>query len=286
MGNYYYLISGLANISPDDDRLPYGVDWLREELLPSLSEGDRKLVLMALEKYDRTNLLYVLSQEKNGGDSVPDSDRPVGFYSLEQFAELIRCTRNGEPCKGLPEYMYRFASEFQKDEWQKYARFPEDRLAALFYGYADGVGNKFVREWFGFNRNMDNILTAMVARRHSLPVQTMIVGDDDVAVALRTSAARDWGLSQTLDCFDRLARLDDETDLVKREREKDMIRWNWLDENTFFHYFGVERIFAFVVRMDIVDRWLKLDRELGQKLFRSLIYGFKDNVEIPREFME
>jgi len=37
----------------------------------------------------------------------------------------------------------------------------------------------------------------------------------------------------------------------------------------FFHYFSVERIFAFVVRLALIERWMALDKEKGTALFRS-----------------
>lgn len=284
---YYYLISGLAEISLDDDRLPYSVDSFREEILPSLSAADRRLVGLALEQYDRKNLLTLLAKAKAGEELQPDDDAVIGSLTCEQLIDMIEAVKAEEPAgDAVPEYMSRFVREYLNDEWQQYAAFPEDRLSSLFYEYAVTIGNGFVRDWFRFNLDLNNIQTALTARKHSLPVQNLIVGDSEVAEALRTSAAKDWGLSQTVGFFDRLVRIQDENDLTLRERETDMIKWNWMEENTFFHYFTVERLFAFLVRLDIAGRWLKLDKDKGQELFRSLIAGLKSGVEVPVEFEE
>lgn len=286
MGKYYYLIAGLADISLDDDKLPYSVDSFREEICPSLSAGDRKLVELALEQYDRRNLLALLEKDRNGEELTLDEATQQGAFTIEQLASLIEAVRAEEPAdKCIPEYLYQFVSEYRSEEWRSYTAFAEDRLSSLFYEYATSVRNGFVRDWFRFNLDLNNIQTAMTARKHSLPLQGLIVGDGEVAEALRTSGAKDWGLSQTVGFFDRLAHIQEEQDLTVREREMDMIKWNWLEENTFFHYFTVEKLFAFLVRLDIAGRWFRLDKEKGQEMFRSLIGSLKGEVEVPREFM-
>ena len=63
-----------------------------------------------------------------------------------------------------------------------------------------------------------------------------------------------------------------------------MLRWSWLEDNCFFHYFTVERLFSYMVQLAIVERWTSLDREEGQKLFRKLIGTLKDQTEVPAEF--
>ena len=146
------------------------------------------------------------------------------------------------------------------------------------------MGNGFVRSWYEFNLNMNNIMAAITARKYNLDIQKVIVGTGDVANALRTSGARDWGLSQEVECFEDVARLTEEDDLSQRERKADMIRWRWLEDNTFFNYFSVEKLFSYMVRLGMVERWSSLDREEGQKLFRKLIGTLKDQTRVPDEF--
>jgi hypothetical protein len=141
-----------------------------------------------------------------------------------------------------------------------------------------------VSAWYEFNLNLNNILSGITARKYNLDIQKVIVGRNDVAEALRTSGARDWGLSLELEYFDDILRLIDEPDLSQRERKVDLLRWNWLEEHTFFNYFSVERLFSFMVRLGIVERWTTLDKEKGQQLFRKLIGDLKEQTEVPAEF--
>ena len=281
MGNYYYLIAGLADISLDDSKAPVTVESFRTEVYEALDAADRKVMDMLLMENDCRNLINML---RNGS---LDEDAPKGLIDAARMEELIVDVKAQEaPAKDIPAFMYRFVQEWQDESWREYAAFAEDRLWSLFYEYAMSAGNEFVRRWYEFNLDLNNITSAITARKYNLDIQKVIVGSNATAQALRTSGARDWGLSQELDYFDGILRLLDEGDLSQRERKTDLLRWEWLDENTFFNYFTVERLFSYMVRLSMVERWSSLDREEGQRLFRKLIGELKEQTEVPAEFLE
>ena len=297
MGNYYYIISGLPDISFDDSKAALTPSEFRTEVYDALSGADRKVMDMLLLENDCRNLLSELSvsensavsavsaREKESAVSVLSARAYKGLYSQEQLEELISAVKAQDRCpQGIPQFMYKFVQEWQDESWRELAGFAEDRLWALFYDYAMQADNEFVRNWYSFNLDVNNIQTAITARKYELDMQKVIVGQNDTAHALRTSGARDWGLSQELDYFDDVVRLLDEDELSYRERKADMLRWRWLEDNTFFNYFGVERLFSYLVRLGIVERWTSLDKEQGQQLFRQLIGDLKEQTEIPAEF--
>ena len=145
-------------------------------------------------------------------------------------------------------------------------------------------GNKFVSEWFELNLNVNNILAAMAARKYKMDVTKVSVGTNMVAEALRNSNARDFGLADDLEYFEQLTRINDTVDLVEREKKIDLLKWNWMDDNTFFNYFTIERIFVFLMKLEMIERWVSLDKEKGNEMFRKLIDQLKDEVQIPQEF--
>ena len=262
MANYYYLIAGLPDISFDDSKAAFSLEQFRTEVFDALSAADRKVMDMLL---------------------LEDSCR--GFIGSERMEELVADVKAGEDKrKDVPAFMYTFVQEWVDESWRQKAAFAEDRLWALFYEYAMTAGNGFVRSWYEFNLNMNNIMAAITARKYSLDILKVIVGQNDIAHALRTSGARDWGLSQELDYFEDVVRLTEEDDLSQRERKADLIRWRWLEDHTFFDYFTVERLFSYMVRLGMVERWSSLDKEKGQQLFRELIGTLKDQTEVPAEF--
>ena len=73
-------------------------------------------------------------------------------------------------------------------------------------------------------------------------------------------------------------------ELVEREKKIDLLKWNWLEDEVFFHYFTIERIFVFLLRLEMIGRWISLDKEKGSELFRQLIQSLKEQVQIPEEF--
>ena len=262
MGKYYYLIAGLQDISLDDSKAPVTVESFRAEVYEALDAADHKVM----------DLLQV-------------EDECRKLIGSERMEQLMADVKAGEtPRKDVPVFIYTFVQEWLDESWREHAAFAEDRLWSLFYEYAMGSANEFVRRWYEFNLDVNNIIAAITARKYNLDIQKVVVGSNATAQALRTSGARDWGLSQELDYFDDVVRLLDEEDLSGRERRADMLRWNWLEENTFFDYFTVERLFSYMVRLGMVERWSSLDKEEGQKLFRKLIGDLKEQTSVPAEF--
>lgn len=262
MSNYYYIVSGLPDISFDDSKPAYTVEQFREEVYKSLSAADRKVMDILLLEDKCRNL--------------------IGSELMEELIAEVKA--DDTPRQDIPSFIYTFVQEWVDESWRQKAGFAEDRLWSLFYEYAMGSSNGFVRKWYEFNLDMNNIISAITARKYNLDMQKVIVGSNDTANALRTSGARDWGLSQEVDCFEDVARLTEEDDLSQRERKADMIRWRWLEDNTFFNFFTIEKVFSFMVSLGMVERWSNLDREEGQKLFRKLIGTLKDQTEVPDEF--
>ena len=275
---YYYLVAGLPELTLEDSKLSYTVADFKAELYPDLSDKDRKLIDLFYLKFDNANVLKLLKDK----DAAID---PRGNYSAEELAEFISSLKEGDEIVDamFPSYLSTFISEYfnatAEDDFLH-----EDRLAALYYEYAMKCKNKFVSSWFAFNLTMNNILVALTARKFKMDIAPLIVGDTEVCEALRTSGARDFGLTGEVDFLDQLVKISETEELVEREKKIDQLRWNWMEEATFFNYFTVERLFVFLLQLEMIERWISLDKEKGNQLFRSIIATLKDEVQIPAEF--
>lgn len=278
MSKYYYLVAGLPELTLEDSKLSYTVADFKTELYPALSDKDKKLIDLFYLKFDNANVLKLLKDK----DAAID---PRGVYSAEELAEYISLLKDGDemPDSVFPSYLSTFISEYfntpAEDDFLH-----EDRLAALYYAYAMKCKNKFVSSWFEFNLTMNNVLVALTARKFKLDVAPLIVGDTEVSEALRTSGARDFGLAGEVDVLDQLVKISETEELVEREKKIDQLRWNWMEEATFFDYFTIERLFVFLLQLEMIERWISLDKEKGSQLFRSIIATLKDEVQIPAEF--
>jgi hypothetical protein len=113
-----------------------------------------------------------------------------------------------------------------------------------------------------------------------MSVADAVVGDGEVAEALRTSGARDFGLTGTLDYLEIVQRISEESNLLERERKLDELRWKWLDDNSVFNYFTVERLFVFLVKVGIVERWSALDADKGMQRYNTMINNLKGGADL------
>lgn len=277
MSTYYCLVAGLPDISLDDGKLSYSVSDFKAELYPDLSAQDRKLIDLFYLKFDNTAILKLL---KNKDAVIEDK----GNFSAEELLQLIEAVREGDtPDKKYPSYLVNFVSQYlQLSQDELYRAY--DLLAALYYSYGMSSNNAFIASWFEFNLNLNNILAALAARKYKLEVSSVIVGATSICEQLRTSNARDFGLNETLKYFEALQRIADIEELVEREKKVNMLKWKWLEDESFFHYFTIERIFVFLMQLEMIERWISLDKEKGNELFRKMIQDLKNEVQIPEEF--
>ncbi|WP_278677985.1 DUF2764 family protein [Phocaeicola coprocola] len=277
MSTYYCLVAGLPDISLDDGKLSYSVSDFKAELYPDLSAQDRKLIDLFYQKFDNTAILKLL---KNKDAVIEDK----GNFSAEELLQLIEAVREGDtPDKKYPSYLVNFVSQYLQLSQDELYR-ADDLLAALYYSYGMSSNNAFIASWFEFNLNLNNILAALAARKYKLEVSSVIVGATSICEQLRTSNARDFGLNETLEYFEALQRIADIEELVEREKKVDMLKWKWLEDESFFHYFTIERIFVFLMQLEMIERWISLDKEKGNELFRKMIQDLKNEVQIPEEF--
>ena len=278
MTNYYCLVTGLPELSLEDGKLSYTVANFKTEIYPELSKSDKKLIDLFYLKFDNQNLLALLKDK----EAVVDTS--LGNFSAEELLGVIASFKEETaPDKKFPSYFYEFAELYlNTPEEERFGL--EDKLHGFYFHYAMKCGNKFVSEWFELNLNVNNILAAMAARKYKMDVTKVSVGTNMVAEALRNSNARDFGLANDLEYFEQLTRINDTVDLVEREKKIDLLKWNWMDDNTFFNYFTIERIFVFLMKLEMIERWVSLDKEKGNEMFRKLIDQLKDEVQIPQEF--
>lgn len=277
MSTYYCLVAGLPDISLDDGKLSYSVSDFKAELYPDLSAQDRKLIDLFYLKFDNMAILKLL---KNKDTVIEDK----GNFSAEELLQLIEAVREGDtPDKKYPSYLVNFVSQYLQLSQDELYR-ADDLLAALYYSYGMSSNNAFIASWFEFNLNLNNILAALAARKYKMEVSSVIVGATSICEQLRTSNARDFGLNETLEYFEALQRIADIEELVEREKKVDILKWKWLEDESFFHYFTIERIFVFLMQLEMIERWISLDKEKGNELFRKMIQDLKNEVQIPEEF--
>lgn len=144
--------------------------------------------------------------------------------------------------------------------------------------------NRFIRDWFSFNQNMNNVLVAQICRKHGFDPKKQIVGEGEIAEQLRTNTTqKDFGLNEVMDDPQELLALAQIDDLMVREKAMDAIRFTWLQDYTEFDFFSAEMVFAYYLEAVMLHRWSILTVEEGEKIFRELVKEMKKGVNLDKQ---
>ena len=276
---YYYFVAGLPDFSFDSTKLPFTVSEFKEILYDELKPDDKKLIDKYFLEADKENLLKLLSNKEA-------EIKKTSVFSREDILNTIRTIQDDEGVKhkDMPDIFETFIRQWLKEDAESENKNWEDILTSLYMDYGVNVKNSLVSQWFTLNLNIGNSLAAIYSRKYGLDVKQVVVGNNHIANTIRANAnSRDFGLDQELDYFDAILRISEETDIYERERKIDKFRWDWLDENTVFDYFNIEYLFAYLCKLQILERWVQLNAEEGERVFRELIANMKKDVIVPDE---
>lgn len=269
--DYIAFIAGLPEIAWDDRKLSLTVAEFREQLREYITGRDEKLIDLFFLPNDNAQVLRLL--RKKEPDAALTTVYPVKL--LED--EII------EPDKAIPSYLRDFITDF-KEEHLRYDVSPENVLSWMYYDYMREADNLLVKRYAEFSMNLKNLVTALNARKYGMEISREVIGDNELAIALRTSNAKDFGLGMDYPYVEKVLALMDNDNLVERERGLDLIIWNFLDEAVTFEYFSLERVISYMLRLMIVERWSKMSSESGRKVFMEMIERFRQSFQFDEQF--
>jgi hypothetical protein len=276
--NYYCLVAGLPDLIPDDKKLHYSSAELREYLKEELHPADFRLVRLFYLPFDHENLLNLVYESEFDWDDRGNYAREV----MEQFVDKKQ--HELMDTSGFPPYMVEFMESYFDDDEE----FPKEKairfLTEQWYNWLRKSGNSFMARFADYKQTMGNIMLALNGRKHDIPFEKALIGDDEVTQALKKSRARDFGLSTEVNDIENIIQIFEIENILDRELRIDNHLWKFLDETTFFDYFTIEKILAFVQKVFVVERWFELDKEKGQQIFNQLLEELQSNFEFPEEF--
>ena len=279
MANYYCMIAGLPDIDLQDAKPGMTVEQMREQCVEQLTSQDKKLLFYFFLHFDCINLVKLLKYPEANIDQW-------GNFTLEQLQDLITsATELNFNVHRFPAFMSIFAREyaFNKD---KADYFPEDEIAFQFLNYAIRTcPNRMMRRWYKLNLDITNILTAMLARTQGWSVGDFVKGEGEVQEMIRENKTKDFNLTHELEYIPQLMKIVEEDDPVRKEKMIDAFKWVWLDERTFFEPFSMEAVFAYLCKLQMQERWAKLDVEQGKETFQRIIDNLRGEARVPDEFL-
>lgn len=261
--NYYSLVAGLREYALDADTKGFDAKGIVEEILDGVCASDASEVRLLYGYYDCENILAL-----RAGRSAHN---PLGNLSREELEQELKAPSR------LPQGIARVVKAYADPEGEEAeevdtSRRFETTLFAAYYDACRRSRSRFLRVWSEFDRTLRNVMAALAARAASRPVEEVVVGGGDVAEQLQRSSAADFGLRGELPYIDSvIAAMNDEANLMEKERKIDLVRWEEASELATFDYFNINAILSYLVRINIVARWARLDAARGREMFNRLL---------------
>ncbi len=308
MARYYGLVSGLIDLSVDAQKLPLSQEDFYAELQDILSNKDREFLEWLHQEQKHPELLQLIEEEIVAPEpiSLDDEDEKeederilsaedrstLPIRELRRIATAIAMGHGSKRNELVPRYVIQLLTDlFESKQAPRDGEdlgeeaitsrtdsptlSLEDKLAGYYYEAASHVKNDFLARWFAFNMLLRNVLVVHTCRKLGWNPDAYIVGEGEVVDRLRTSKSKDFDLSEDEPLILNMVQIAEERDITRRERMIDVLRWQWLEEQTFARVFDIESVLAYYIRLGIIERWLKLDAEAGAKAFRDLVMGLK-----------
>ena len=276
--NYYCLVAGFPDLIPDDKKLHFSSVELRNYLREELHPSDFELAKLFYLPFDHENLIRLLFE----GEFEWDARGNYSRETMEQFVDKKQFEYID--ASAFPSYFIDFI-EFYHDDEEEFPKIAAVKfLTEGWYKTLVESGNDFVAEFGEYKQNMANIILALNGRKYDIPFEEAIIGDDEVTHALKRSRARDFGLANEINDIETIVQVFEIENMLDRELKLDNLTWQFIDENTFFNYFTIEKVLGLVQKVFIVERWFELDKEKGQQIFNQLLEEIQSNFEFPEEF--
>lgn len=261
--NYYTLVAGLREYTLGADQKNFDARAIIDDIREQLSGKDEGALELLYNYYDIENIVNM----KAGRNQFS----AIGNFTREQLEEEIK-----EPVR-LPKYIGNVIRAYADPENADFEEIDREKAfeKSLFEAYYKELGRsrcKFLRSWGEFDRNLRNLSAAFTARRLGRTVAEALVGEGYVVDTISRSSAADFGLKGELEYIDQVvAAIAEEGNLLDKENKIDHIRWEMADELTTFDYFNINTILAYLVKVNIVHRWVSLDPKAGREMFEKLL---------------
>lgn len=269
------MIAGLPDLFFNENKPGFSSLDFKNELKYQLDKTDYDLVKLLFLPADNENLLNVLFNQNK-----PFNEKgilPKNFLDpdLEQAIEL-------------PLYITQFISWLKNKESRILDLQTENVLYSLFYQFLLKVKNEFLQEWFTFELNIKNILSAISCRNFNYRPEYQLIdtGNESTALSLlQNNILKPVFFEEEVQFSEQIFRIaESDSNVWEKEKAIDKIKWDYMDDNTFFHYFTIEKILSFVIKLNITERWLKLDAKTGKEFLNKLIEEIKTSYKFPEEF--
>ena len=273
--NYYCLVAGLPDLFFNEYKQEYNSLKFRSESKHQLNSSDYQLIEYLFLQFDNENFLNLLYDQK----------KQFNCHALH--AKRVMENEIVEPV-GIPSYMIKFMKWNKEQDPSEYNLKAENKLNTLYYEYLLQVNNDFLKDWFLFELNTKNVLTAFNCKKFKYKSENHLILIDSNPVVnslLVNNRLKQELFEEEIPYVDQIFKIaESDLNLIEKEKALDKIKWTYLDDNTFFHYFTIEKILSYEIKLIMAERWLKLDAKTGEAFLEEIISELKTSYEFPAEF--
>ncbi|MEQ9300637.1 MAG: DUF2764 family protein [Cyclobacteriaceae bacterium] len=269
--SYYYLISGLPNLSLDQitenvPAQPIDVDEILDTIQRNLEPSDEQLFRYLIYPHDNHNLLNILFAKHS--DLVQSTFITPALLSQQDLLDYHK--HKGS----FPSYMSAFLDAYEDQFSSISPSEMENKLLDFFY---EDVGQKgpFIAEYYRFERSLKGLFSAY---NHSYFDFLAAPVDDEVALMHQVGQGKSIpsDLLRDYPYIEEIAQVISTHQPAAIEMLMDRIKWDYLDEVRSF--FSGEQVFAYTLRLLMVHRWQTMNAEKGAARFQELQEGIKNKV--------
>jgi len=295
--NYYYLYSSLPEIHFNEKTDYRNLEYLFDEIMESLADSDKSAMRYIRYPLDNINLVRLL-------EGKPDFENNFLSGGNYTFDELKREVKSMDT---LPVYMRQFLELFNQLQVSFERANQFDQLNEFFYSEilsteansdefqetlsSGESSHDFIKRWYTFERDFNNVLTAIECLQHNEPVERRetiridqrfgqrLSGDYEITESLRQSKSYDYSLSGIFPWMTKVLNLKFEN-IYEHEKQIVLIQMEVLDEMVGENIFSLDALCAYFIKLGILIRWSSLDETIGRnfvdnlsKTVMSSIYG-------------
>lgn len=131
-----------------------------------------------------------------------------------------------------------------------------ETLDEQFYSRAFSYGNLFLRDYFAYDLAARNAKVRYLNKALGRPAQQDVLCVEDAPEV------------EGVEAVENALNLQD---ILARERALDDLVWDRVEALTVLELFSINLILGFIVKLKVIDRWMKLDEQTGREMFRRLV---------------
>jgi len=275
MKDYYYLLSAVPQLSLEDEtyqRVNFDEVFKLVEDNITVSDGHKLHYLM----YQNDNLNLVSAIARHHRKPVPHN-----LYHYPSVFDQEAMKDYERTYVLFPDYMHDFVETYRDEFAARSIATLEQWLLTAFYREATAWEDAFIRNYFSFERDLRNIITALNCRKYGYRMEEQLIGDAYINQQLLRSSAADFGLTQNYPFIEALQEYIERQDVPGLEHLMDSLLWEHLDELTRFSYFDSYQLLAYTLKLFMVKKWSWLKPDKGHERLHHLIDHMMEHFELP-----